>query len=246
MGHSRTAGRNAVAAAATDEYVAQPTPNSLGIADTYLANHAAQALQLDEAVSYRAWRDGQLVYCATHVKGQLQPSPQVLAPALAHVPERLASSYGQATVSFSQSQSVQLVEQPAELLSNLYVHVAGHYCQGQRREAAAARLAPWQERQAKALIADSLGQNLSISRLAQACGLSRSHFSRAFRGSTGLSPHQWLTLMRIERAKTLLSEPRPVAEVALDCGFSDQAHLARVFSRLVGLTPSQWRRGQNR
>lgn len=244
MGHSRTAGSKAGTQPAMDGYVAQSTFNSLGIAETYLANHATQTLQIDDVISCRAWRDGQMVYCATHVKGQLQPSPQALAPALANAPEQLASSYGQATVSFSQSQPVQLVEQPAELLSNLYAHVAGHYCQSQRREPAAARLAPWQERQAKALIADSLGQNLSISRLAQACGLSRSHFSRAFRGSTGLSPHQWLTQMRIERAKTLLSEPRPVAEVALDCGFSDQAHLARVFSRLVGLTPSQWRRGQ--
>lgn len=103
------------------------------------------------------------------------------------------------------------------------------------------RLAAWQEERAKALIEASLGNGLSIAELARECAQSRCHFSRAFHGSTGLSPQQWLTRRRIERAKQLLLGDSLLTRIAQDCGFSDQAHFSRVFRRLVGSTPSQWR-----
>lgn len=169
--------------------------------------------------------------------------------------ESLDCAFGTVDATFAHLAQALLpaVEQPEtasrllidEIMMAMCTHVASHYGYMRHCGQPPARLAPWQERRAKELIAANLDTNLSMAHLAEACGLSRSHFSRAFRGSTGTSPHQWLTHMRIERAKALLVERQSVAEVALDCGFADQAHLARVFARLVGLSPSQWRRAQN-
>lgn len=103
------------------------------------------------------------------------------------------------------------------------------------------RLSGWQERLAKQLISANLNSGLSITKLARECGLSRCHFSRAFHGSTGMSPHQWLTCQRLHRAEELLLGTGSVAEVAQDCGFADQAHFSRVFARHFGVPPSQWR-----
>jgi AraC family transcriptional regulator len=82
-----------------------------------------------------------------------------------------------------------------------------------------------------------------ISELAETSGLSLSHFSRAFRQSTGLSPHQYLLTRRIERAKSLLSDPNlSVAEIAVNVGFAQQNHFARVFRKHTGLSPNEFRR----
>ncbi|MDD0842725.1 helix-turn-helix domain-containing protein [Pseudomonas sp. Gutcm_11s] len=103
------------------------------------------------------------------------------------------------------------------------------------------RLSAWQERQAKQLLEANLNSGLSIMELARECGLSRCHFSRAFHGSTGMSPHQWLTRQRLQRAQQLLLGTRSIADIAQDCGFADQAHLSRVFTRQTGMPPSLWR-----
>ncbi len=103
------------------------------------------------------------------------------------------------------------------------------------------RLAPRQERLAKALITANLNNGISMTWLARECGLSRSHFSRAFHGSTGMSPHQWLTQKRLERARELLLHEHAIVHIAQDCGFADQAHFSRVFARQTGMPPSQWR-----
>ncbi|HSC84602.1 MAG TPA: AraC family transcriptional regulator [Pseudomonas sp.] len=108
------------------------------------------------------------------------------------------------------------------------------------------RLSPWQEKRAKALIADNLNSGLSMARLAQECGKSRCHFSRAFHGSTGMSPHQWLTRQRLERARQLMFSGLSLTVIAQECGFADQAHFSRVFARMTGLAPSRWRQEQLR
>jgi transcriptional regulator GlxA family with amidase domain len=69
-------------------------------------------------------------------------------------------------------------------------------------------LAPYQERCAKELMAANLTEDISLLRVATACGLSARHFTRAFRQSTGLSPHRWLIEYRVERAKGLLIDSR--------------------------------------
>nr|WP_250152484.1 helix-turn-helix transcriptional regulator [Ancylobacter radicis] len=85
--------------------------------------------------------------------------------------------------------------------------------------------------------------SLSISDIARECGLSPSHFTRAFRQSTGMQPHRWLTLHRIETAKARLLEGElSLAEISLACGFGDQNNFTRVFSGMVGVSPGQWQR----
>jgi len=72
--------------------------------------------------------------------------------------------------------------------------------------------------------------------------LSRGHFIRAFQQSVGETPHRWLTTQKIEKARRLLRETgQPLTEIALACGFCDQAHFTRTFSRVSGTTPGAWR-----
>jgi len=104
-------------------------------------------------------------------------------------------------------------------------------------------LAPWQEKRSKEMLAGDLTGGTPLNEIARACGLSVGHFSRAFRRSTGFSPHAWLQHIRIETAKAMLRrrEP-PLAAIALACGFADQSHFTRIFTRRVGLSPGAWRR----
>ena len=104
-------------------------------------------------------------------------------------------------------------------------------------------LAPWQEKRSKDMLAGDLTGATPLNEIARACGLSVSHFSRAFRRSTGFSPHAWLLNMRIEAAKAMLRRREPsLSMIALGCGFADQSHFTRVFTRRVGLSPGAWRK----
>lgn len=86
-----------------------------------------------------------------------------------------------------------------------------------------------------------LHSELSIIQIAAVCNLTRSHFSRAFKINTGLSPQAWRLQARMEKAKQLLASEVPITDVSLECGFCDQAHFTRAFSRLVGQPPKAWR-----
>jgi AraC family transcriptional regulator len=100
-----------------------------------------------------------------------------------------------------------------------------------------------QAARAKEFLAAHCADNVSLLDAARACGLSRSHFIRAFRVATGLTPHQWLQRYRVDEAKRQLLKPSvSIAEIASACGFADQSHLTRVFSRVVGDSPASWRR----
>jgi AraC-like DNA-binding protein len=104
-------------------------------------------------------------------------------------------------------------------------------------------LALWQQQRAKELLARQLSGRVSIGEIATACELSRTHFSRAFKASTGQTPHQWLTALRVERAKrNLLGHALTLPEIASDCGFSDQSHFTRVFTAWTGASPRSWQR----
>jgi AraC family transcriptional regulator len=84
---------------------------------------------------------------------------------------------------------------------------------------------------------------MPLKQVARECGLSASYFSRAFRRSEGSAPHNWLLARRVDVAKEKLRDPRlTLAQVALECGFADQSHLTRVFTRFVGVSPGTWRR----
>jgi AraC family transcriptional regulator len=107
-------------------------------------------------------------------------------------------------------------------------------------------LAPWQERRAKEVLSANLDGRVMLKEVAQECGLSASHFARAFHRSVGAAPHQWLLTHRIEAAKQKLRDRRlSLSEVALACGFADQSHLTRSFTRFVGVSPGAWRRARD-
>lgn len=106
-------------------------------------------------------------------------------------------------------------------------------------------LAPWQERRAKTLMVADLARTVTLAELALACGLSRGHFSLAFRQSVGCPPHRWLLLQRLERAMHLMvASDKSLCEIAIETGFSDQSHLTRAFSQYVETSPAAWRRTQ--
>jgi AraC family transcriptional regulator len=79
--------------------------------------------------------------------------------------------------------------------------------------------------------------------MAAVARLSVYHFARQFKRATGLPPHQFVILRRIERAQQLLQGggDLSLAEVALRAGFSDQSQFSHHFKRLVGVTPGQFR-----
>jgi len=107
-------------------------------------------------------------------------------------------------------------------------------------------LAPWQERRAKDMLLAHMNGKVSLVDLARECGLSRSHFARAFRATTGIPPHQWLLARRIDLAQEMLRDPRlSLEEIATRCGFTNQSHFTRVFSKQMRLSPSQWRRSRS-
>lgn len=107
-------------------------------------------------------------------------------------------------------------------------------------------LSPRQERRAKEMIESSLEGAVSIEAVAEACGLSASHFRRAFRQSTGSAPHQWLLQRRVCAAReALLDAGLTLPEIARRCGFADQSHFTRVFSQVEGISPARWRRNRD-
>ena len=104
-------------------------------------------------------------------------------------------------------------------------------------------LAPWQMRRVTEHIEANLDTPLPVRELAAITRLSASHFSRAFKGACGQTPHAFILNRRIARAsREMLQGAEPLSQIALACGFADQAHLARMFHRSAGLTPAVWRR----
>ncbi len=104
-------------------------------------------------------------------------------------------------------------------------------------------LAPWQVKRACEKLESDLGGKISLEQIAADFDLSVSHFSRAFRVSTGLPPHQWLLRQRVNTAMQLMSvRDLPLSEIAISAGFANQSHFTRVFSSVVGVSPAAWRR----
>jgi transcriptional regulator GlxA family with amidase domain len=105
------------------------------------------------------------------------------------------------------------------------------------------RLMAWQRRRVLEHIETSLAMPLRNRDLAALVDFSEFHFNVAFRNSLGTSPHEFLIRRRIERAQQLmLSTEMPLCDIAAECGLADQAHLSRLFRKVVGETPAAWRR----
>ena len=112
---------------------------------------------------------------------------------------------------------------------------------------AAGRLAPRQLRRITEYIVEHLSEAVRLRELSAIVGLSQSQFGRAFKASTGLSPHQWQLHARITKARELLlAGTLPLSEIAVVTGFAEQSHFTRVFTRITGTSPAVWRRERRR
>ncbi|WP_440465856.1 helix-turn-helix domain-containing protein [Pseudomonas sp. YH-1] len=143
------------------------------------------------------------------------------------------------------------LERPAEgnrlfidqVMLALALHIGPRYGNASQPTRGHTGLTPWQLRRAKELLVHHLTDGLSLEQLARECSLSRSHFSRAFRQSTGVNPQDWRLQMRVDKAKELLlHSDLELARISQDCGFADQSHMSRVFQRVTGSPPARWRR----
>ena len=95
-------------------------------------------------------------------------------------------------------------------------------------------------------IETNLDRTIRLDELAMLANLSEFHFHRMFRLSRGVAPHAWVMERRVDRARILLQSDRPIAEIAVACGFSSQSHLTRVFRHQTGRTPANYRYASHR
>ena len=106
-------------------------------------------------------------------------------------------------------------------------------------------LAGWQDERVRAYIDDQLGHPIATADIAALCNLSSSQFTRAFRETHGLPPRQWIIRRRIQRAQSLLANANmSLCDIAFACGFGEQTHFTRSFTRMTGQSPGAWRRRQ--
>ena len=110
---------------------------------------------------------------------------------------------------------------------------------------------PWQGippnrlRRVLTCIESRLSERIQVAELAAAASMSAFHFSRMFKRATGYSPHQYVILQRMARARELLATTTaPIAEVARLAGYTTQAHFTGAFARHAGVTPHAYRMGR--
>jgi len=113
----------------------------------------------------------------------------------------------------------------------------GHRLPGLRKGG----LADWQVNAVRTLVLSDLEERHSLTRLAATAKLSVGHFGRAFHMTYGMSPMKYVRHIKVEAACSLmLDDALPLSEIALQCGFADQAHFSRVFRAITGHPPKQW------
>ncbi|MDC7788187.1 AraC family transcriptional regulator [Rhodoplanes sp. TEM] len=110
-------------------------------------------------------------------------------------------------------------------------------------DSAATALTPARLRRVSDYIEANLSKDLKITELAETVGLSRSHFTRAFRAATGMTPHRFLQKQRIAKATHLLeTSEESITEIAFSLGFSNPSIFASTFRAHTGMNPTAWRR----
>jgi len=104
-------------------------------------------------------------------------------------------------------------------------------------------LAAWQILRVRSYIDRNLHRTIHIRDLSAVARRSPAHFSRKFKLAVGESPHAFVVSRRLERAcHLMITSTASLSEVALSVGFSDQAHLCRLFRQAFGQSPANWRR----
>jgi AraC-like DNA-binding protein len=105
------------------------------------------------------------------------------------------------------------------------------------------RLLAWQARKVRNYVDGHIAERMLVADLSAVIQLSEAHFSRAFRRTSGESPHAFVIRRRVEfAAHYLLQTDASLSDIALRCGFSDQSHLSKAFRQATGQPPALWRR----
>ena len=103
-------------------------------------------------------------------------------------------------------------------------------------------LAKWRLNKVMGYLEANLREQVYLNDLSAVAGLSRTHFVGQFRAATGFGPHAYILKRRIEVAQSLLQDgENPISEIALELGFSSQAHFSTAFKNQVGIAPGRWR-----
>jgi AraC family transcriptional regulator len=131
-----------------------------------------------------------------------------------------------------------------ESLANaLAVYLVGRYAVRRFPAASYRRGLPgYRLKRVTEFIEANLAHELSLKELAGVAGMSAHYFAELFKRSTGLPPHKFVLRRRIERAKQVLCEnERSVSDAGLSAGFENPSHFARMFRKIVGVSPSRFR-----
>ena len=132
-----------------------------------------------------------------------------------------------------------------QLKTTLAVQLLRKYCTRQPKlQEDNDGLPPYLLKQARDYIHAHLNQKLKLEDIADMLGMSQYYFSHLFSRSMGIAPYQYVIQQRVEKAKQLLRQKRDlsIADIALECGFSHQSHLAKYFKQLTGVTPHKYRK----
>jgi AraC-like DNA-binding protein len=113
------------------------------------------------------------------------------------------------------------------------------------RSRAPGGLLAWQVRKVREFVDAHIAGRILVSDLGAVVQLSDAHFSRLFTRAFGLTPHAFVLRRRLElAAKLMLESTASLTDIALCCGFADQAHLCKHFRRSMGVPPAAWRRAR--
>ena len=166
-----------------------------------------------------------------------------LAPILGErdaVLESLATAIGDTIIEGLPASSL-FVDPIAKAIANRFIAINYHKSasdSGKQRY----QLTNRQMERVRDFVEANLDSDIHLEMMARVCGRSTEYFVRIFKATAGVSPYQYVLNLRIERAKALLGRDGPsIAEVALQCGFSHQEHLTRMFRRFTGVTPGRYR-----
>ena len=176
--------------------------------------------------------------------GQLAPQSD-LAPLFGErdvILEHLAGAIGEA-VRDNLSRSSLFVEPIAQAMASRFLAINGRRDPVHERLRRPNQLSNKQLQRIRDFVEANLDTDIRLNAMAGVCGLSTEYFVRLFKNSVGVSPYQYVIGLRVDRAKHLLCEQtQSLSEIALQCGFSHQEHMTRMFRRLTGQTPGRYRR----
>lgn len=168
-----------------------------------------------------------------------------LAPMLGEkdaVLEHLAAAISETVVGCLPASSL-FVDPIVKAIANRFVAI-NYYTLAAELGKQTQRLTNRQMQRIRDFVEANLEKDIRLDMMAAVCGRSTEYFVRIFKATAGVSPYQYVLNLRIERAKALLGEEGSIiADVALQCGFSHQEHLTRMFRRFTGVTPGRYRRG---